>query len=85
MKKASQLDWNDLQEIAKMKGVGVLAPSVPAPDTSAPSSSDSEPEPASDVPMCEVAEGGQSANPAEQAVPAGFGLSGSQERDAEMS
>ena len=85
MKKASQLDWNDLQEMAKMKGVGVLAPSVPALDTSAPSSSDSEAEPAADVPVCEVAKGGQSANLAEQAVPAGFEVSGSQERDAEMS
>ena len=85
MKKASQLDWNDLQEIAKMKGVGVLPPSVPAPETSAPSSPDSEPEPAPGAPMCEVAEGGQSANPAEQAVPSDVGLSGSQERDAEMS
>ena len=85
MKKASQLDWNDLQEIAKMKGVGVLAPSVPALDTSAPSSSDSEAEPAADVPVCEVAKGGQSANPEGQAVSSDQGPSGSQERDAEMS
>ena len=85
MKKTSQLDWNDLQEIAKMKGVGVLAPSVPAPANSAGSSSDSEPEPASAAPTCHEVKGGQSANPEGQAVSSDQGPSGSQERDAEMS
>jgi len=85
MKKAAQLDWNDLQEIAKMKGVGVLAPSVPAPANSALSSSDSEPEAASAAAICHVPSGGQSANPEEQAAPSVLGLSGSQQGDAEMS
>ena len=85
MKKTSQLDWNDLQEIAKMKGVGVLAPSVPAPANSAGSSSDFEPEPVSAAPMCHEVKGGQSANPEGQAVSSDQGPSGSQERDAEMS
>ena len=63
-----------------MKGVGVLAPSVPAPANSGGSSSDFEPEPASAAPTCHEVKGGQSANPEGQAVSSDQGPSGSQER-----
>jgi hypothetical protein len=68
-----------------MKGVGVLAPSVPAPANSALSSSDSEPEAASAAPMCHVPSSGERANPEEQSAPSDPGPSGSQEKDVEMS
>ena len=42
MKKAAQLDWTDLQEIAKMKGVGVLAPPAPIVSDTHRSCSESE-------------------------------------------
>ena len=43
MKKAAQLDWADLQEIAKMKGVQcMVAPSIPAPATAENPASESE-------------------------------------------
>lgn len=55
MKKAAQLDWTDLQEIAKMKGVGELVAAVPAPANTDPCSSESEREPAVHSPGCQAA------------------------------
>ena len=55
MKKAAQLDWTDLQEIAKMKGVCELVAAVPAPANTDPCSSESEREPAAHTPGCQAA------------------------------
>ena len=84
MKKAAQLDWTDLQEIAKMKGVGVLAPPVPAPANTECSSSESEHEPASVAPMCHAAQGSQSATPENHTSPSGLGRLGSPEKEPEI-
>ena len=36
MKKASQLDWQDLQQIAQMKGIQTMVPLVPLPASAKP-------------------------------------------------
>ena len=84
MKKAAQLDWTDLQEIAKMKGVGVLAPPVPAPANTHCSSSESEHEQASVAPMCHVAQGTPGTAAENQTSPSGLGSSGSSEKEPQL-
>ena len=84
MKKAAQLDWTDLQEIAKMKGVGELVAAVAAPANTDPCASESEHEPASHSPGCQAAKAGQSATLEKQTSPNGPGRSGSPEKEVDM-
>jgi hypothetical protein len=84
MKKAAQLDWTDLQEIAKMKGVGELVAAVPAPANTDPCSSESEREPASHSPGCQAAKASQSATLEKQTSPNCPGRSGSPEKELDM-
>jgi hypothetical protein len=78
MKKAAQLDWTDLQEIAKMKGVGELVAAVPAPANTDPCSSESEREPAAHSPGC------QAATLEKQTSPNCLVRSGSPEKELDM-
>ncbi len=82
MKKAAQLDWTDLQEIAKMRGVGELVAAVPA--NTDPCSSESEHEPASHSPGCQAAKASQSATLEKQTSPHCPGRSGSPEKELDM-
>ena len=84
MKKAAQLDWTDLQEIAKMKGVGELVAAVPALANTDPCSSESEHEPASHTPGCQAAQASQSATLEKQTSPNCSGRSGSPEKELDM-
>ena len=84
MKKAAQLDWTDLQEIAKMKGVGELVAAVPAPANTDPCSSESEHEPAAHSPGCQVAKVSQGATLEMQTLPKCPVRSGSPEKELDM-
>ena len=78
------MDWADLQETAKMKGVGELVAAVPAPANTDPCSSESEHEPASHSPGCLAAKAGQSATLEKQTSPNCAGRSGSPEKELDM-
>ena len=72
------MDWTDLQEIAKMKGVCELVAAVPAPANTDPCSSESEREPAAHTPGC------QAATLEKQTSPNGVGPSGTPEKEVDM-
>ena len=84
MKKAAQLDWTDLQEIAKMKGVVELVAAVPAPANTDPCSSESEHEPAAHSPGCQAAKVSQGATLEMQTLPNCPVRSGSPEKELDM-
>jgi hypothetical protein len=84
MKKASQLDWTDLQEIAKMKGVGELVAAVPAPASTDPCPSESEREPAAHTPVRQAAQVSDGATPEKQTLPNCSARSDSPEKDLDM-
>ncbi len=84
MKKASQLDWTDLQEIAKMKGVGELVAAVPASASTDPCPSESERDPAAHTPVRQAAQGSHGATPEKQTEPSCSDRSGSPEKDLDV-
>lgn len=78
------MDWTDLQEIAKMKGVGELVAAVPAPANTDPCSSESEREPAAHSPGCQAAKVSQGATLEMQTLPNCPVRSGSPEKELDM-
>ena len=78
------MDWTDLQEIAKMKGVCELVAAVPAPANTDPCSSESEHEPAAHSPGCHVAKVSQGATLEMQTLPNCPVRSGSPEKELDM-
>ena len=84
MKKAAQLDWTDLQEIAKMKGVQCLvAPPVPAAATAESPASESEHETGTVGVVSSGAQGSVGSDGSAQTSLHDRGRSGSPEKEPE--
>lgn len=81
MKKAGQLDWQDLQQIAQMKGIQsmVAPPTLPASAQPESPSSESEHEAGTMGVVCDVAQGSHGAIPSAISSPHNHARSASEE------
>ena len=83
MKKAAQLDWEDLQQIAAMKGIRRMDAPLPLPASAPPecSSSDSEHEAGTVGVVSDVAQASVGAMPSPSNSPHDHARSGSDEKE----